>query len=329
LYTVPRSSVASPQENSKPSVWKTANPETVAPFSAIAYFFGNLVHELTNVPIGLIHDSYGGSTIEAWMSADDLKSFPEVKIPLPTDTIKDLVHTPTTLYNGMLHPVIGYGIRGALWYQGESNVERAERYEDLFPAMVANWRKAWDNGVFPFYYVQIAPFRYTYADKTNLKMNSAYLRDAQRKSLAKIPNSGMAITLDVGTDKTIHPWSKREVGERLAYLALSQTYGIKGFVGSSPTYESIAIDKDKAVVKFTNSPNGLTSFGKELTLFEIAGADQKFYPAKATISGSSVTVSSADVKSPVAVRYAFKDFVVGDLFGTEGLPISSFRTDSW
>jgi sialate O-acetylesterase len=329
LYTVPHWSITEQQENSKTSSWKLSNPENVSNFSATAYYYGALLSEMLNVPIGLVHDSYGGSTIEAWMSAEDLKAFPEVKVPLKTDTIKDVVRTPTTLYNGMLHPVIGYGIRGAIWYQGESNVERAERYEDLFPAMVANWRKAWDNGEFPFYYAQIAPFRYTYADKSNLKMNSAYLRDAQRKSLTKIPSSGMAVLMDVGTEKGIHPWFKKEVGTRLAYLALTQTYGIKGFVGVSPTYESLTIDKDKAVVKFANSPNGLTSFGKDLTQFEIAGVDQKFYPAKAIINGSSITVTSAEVKQPVAVRYAFKDFVNGELFGNEGLPVSSFKTDNW
>jgi sialate O-acetylesterase len=329
LYTVPRWSITEKQENSKASAWKLANPENVSGFSATAYYYGQLLSEILDVPIGLINDSYGGSSVEAWMSADDLKSFPEVKVPLKTDTIKDLVRTPTTLYNGMLHPVIGYGIKGAIWYQGESNYERADRYQDLFPAMVSNWRKAWDMGEFPFYYVQIAPFTYNFVPKPDVKLNSAYLRDAQRKSLTKIPNSGMAVIMDIGEEKMIHPSHKKEGGVRLAYLALAQTYGVKGFVGISPTYESITIDNNKAIVKFSGSPNGLTSFSKELTQFEIAGADQKFYPAKAVINGSSVTVTSADVKVPVAVRYAFKDYVIGDLYGNEGLPVSSFRTDNW
>ncbi|MDQ8051769.1 MAG: sialate O-acetylesterase [Pedobacter sp.] len=329
LYTVPHWSITTVQEDTKPSEWKLANPENVAGFSATAYYFGQLLNEMLDVPIGLLHDSYGGSSIEAWMSAYDLKAFPEVKVPLPTDTIKDVVRTPTTLYNGMLHAVIGYGIRGAIWYQGESNYERSDRYEDLLPAMVANWRQYWDNGNFPFYYVQIAPFRYNAVPKPDPKANSAYLRDAQRKALPKIPNAGMAVIMDIGEEKMIHPSHKKEGGTRLAYLALTQTYGLKGLVGVSPTYESITIDKDKAVVKFANVPNGLTSFGKELSLFEIAGSDQKFYPAKAVINGSSITVTSTDVKNPVAVRYAFKDFVIGDLFGNEGLPVSSFRTDNW
>lgn len=330
LYTVPRSSVTSRQDNSKLSEWKLAGPEAVSNFSATAYYFGALLSEMLNVPIGLVHDSYSGSSIEAWMSPDDLKPFPEVVIPLKTDTIKDKSRTATTLYNGMLYPVMGYGIRGAIWYQGESNYTKPERYEELFPAMVSNWRKAWDNGEFPFYYAQIAPYKYaTLPENANAQYNSALLREAQRKSLTKIPNSGMAVLMDIGEEKSIHPANKKQGGQRLAYLALAQTYGLKGFGYASPNYESISIDKDKAVLKFQNVPNGLTSFGKELALFEIAGADHKFYPAKAKITGSSVSVSADEVKVPVAVRYAFKDFVVGDLFGNDGLPVSSFRTDNW
>ncbi|MNI41000.1 hypothetical protein D3C73_952390 [compost metagenome] len=284
---------------------------------------------MLHVPIGLINDSYGGSTIEAWMSPDDLKPFTEVKIPAKGDSIKEVSRTPTTLYNGMLYPVIGYGIKGAIWYQGESNYERPQRYEDLFPAMVSSWRQHWDNGEFPFYYAQIAPYNYSLIAKPGTNYNSAYLRDAQRKSLSKIPNSGMAVLMDIGEEKSIHPAHKKQGGERLAYLALAQTYGIKGFGAFSPTYESVSIEKNTATIKFQNVSNGLTSFGKTLSLFEIAGADQKFYPAKAAIKGSSVIVSAEEVKIPVAVRYAFKDFVNGDLFGNDGLPVSSFRTDNW
>ncbi|WP_443947333.1 sialate O-acetylesterase [Pedobacter sp. AW1-32] len=331
LYTVPRSSITEKQNNSKPSLWKTASPETVANFSATAYYFGNLLSEMLHVPIGLINDSYGGSTIEAWMSPEDLKAFPEVKIPAKGDSIKEVSRTPTTLYNGMLYPVIGFGIKGAIWYQGESNYERPDRYEDLFPAMVASWRKNWENGEFPFYYAQIAPYNYAQLPPYHIggKFNSAFLRDAQRKSLAKIPNSGMAVLMDLGEEKSIHPANKKPGGIRLAYLALAQTYGIKGFGYASPTYDSMTVTDGKINLKFQNVPNGLTSFGKDLLLFEIAGADHKFYPAKAAITGSSVTVSAEQVKKPVAVRYAFKDFVLGDLFGNDGLPVSSFRTDDW
>lgn len=330
LYTVPRSSITTKQENSKPSDWKLANPETVANFSATGYYFGRLLSEMLNVPIGLINDSYGGSSIEAWMTPEDLKAFPEIKIPKPTDTIKEVSRTPTTLYNGMLHPVIGYGIKGAIWYQGESNYDRPDQYAGLFPSMVASWRKAWEVGDFPFYFAQIAPYQYSLLpENATGKNNSAYIREVQRNALQSIPNAGMAVLLDIGEEKSIHPANKKQGGERLAYLALAQTYSIKGFGYASPNYESVTINNDKAVLKFQNVANGLTSFGKTLSLFEIAGADQKFYPAKAEITGSSVTVSAPEVKKPVAVRYAFKDFVIGDLFGNDGLPVSSFRTDNW
>ena len=329
VYTVPRSSVTELQQSSKPSQWKLAEPESVANFSATGYYFGRLLYEMLGVPIGLINVSYSGSFVEAWMSPENLKQFPEVKIPAKGDTIKAVSRTPTTLYNGMLFPVAGYGIKGAIFYQGESNYERPDRYEEMFPAMVKEWRSLWKQGDFPFYYVQIAPYNYTQLPPFNYggKFNSAYLRDAQRKSLTKIPNSAMAVVMDIGEENSIHPANKETGGKRLALLALANTYGLKGFGFASPLYKSIAINGSIATISFDNASNGLTSFGKELSSFEIAGANNAFYPAKAVISGSSVSVSSPMVKEPVAVRYAFKDFIVGDLFNTEGLPASSFTTE--
>ncbi|WP_183559046.1 sialate O-acetylesterase [Mucilaginibacter sp. SP1R1] len=331
IYNVPRSSVTIPQENSKPSEWYVASPEFVSNFSATGYYFGRLLNEMLHIPIGLISDCYGGSSAEAWMDTESLREFPEIKVPAKTDSIKAVSRTPTTLYNGMLHPVIGYGIKGCIWYQGESNYERPDQYEKLFPAMVKRWRTLWGQGDFPFYYMQIAPYDYTQLPPYNAggKYNSAYLRDAQRKLLNEIPNSGMAVLLDVGEQATIHPPRKEPAGTRLAYLALAQTYGIKGFDYASPLYKTLAIDGNRATIRFDHAENGLTSWNKPLQYFEIAGKDKTFYPAQAVISGSTVVVSSPLVKEPVAVRYAFKDFVVGDLFGTNGLPASSFRTDDW
>ncbi|XHR92852.1 sialate O-acetylesterase [Mucilaginibacter sp. UC70_90] len=331
MYTVPRSSVTEVQENSKPSEWHVAATEFVANFSATGYYFGRLLNEMLHVPIGLISDCYGGSSAEAWMDPGGLKDFPEIKIPAKTDSIKAISRTPTTLFNGMLNPVIGYGIKGCIWYQGESNYDRPDQYEKLFPAMVKRWRDLWQQGDFPFYYTQIAPYDYTQLPPYNAggKYNSAYLRDAQRKSLKVIPNSGMAVLLDVGEQATIHPPRKEPVGTRLAYLALAQTYGIKGFDYASPLYKEITVDGNRATIRFEYAENGLTSFNKPIQNFEVAGKDKMFYPAQAMISGSVIIVSSPLVKEPVAVRYAFKDFVVGDLFGTNGLPVSSFRTDDW
>lgn len=331
LYTVPRSSQTEVQENSKPSRWKIAEPESVSNFSATAYYYGRLLNEMLDVPIGLINVSYSGSFIEAWMTPETLKRFEDIKIPSKGDTIKAVSRTPTTLYNGMLHPIIGYGIKGAIWYQGESNYERPDQYGELFPAMVKEWRSLWSIGDFPFYYVQIAPYNYAQLPPYNYggKFNSAHLRDAQRKSLSKIPNSAMAVTLDIGEENYIHPANKEAGGKRLALLALANTYGLKGFGSGSPLYKSISITGSVATISFENVVNGLTSFGKELTTFEIAGQNKTFYPAKAAIHGSSISVSSPMVKEPVAVRYAFKDFIIGDLFNTEGLPAASFRTDDW
>ena len=331
LYTVPRSSLTEIQPNSKPSVWKSADPESVSNFSATGYFYGKLLNEMLGVPIGLINVSYSGSSIEAWMTPETLKAFPEVKIPAKGDTIKAVSRTPTTLYNAMLHPIVGYGIKGVIFYQGESNYERPDQYESLFPAMVKQWREEWAQGDFPFYYVQIAPYNYAQLPPYNSggKYNSAYQRDSQRKSLSKIPNSAMAVVLDIGEENNIHPANKEASGKRLALLSLANTYGLKGFGSASPLYKSISVSGAIATVSFDNASNGLTSFGKELSLFEIAGSNKQFHPAKAMINGSSIAVSSPLVKEPVAVRYAFKDFVVGDLFNTEGLPASSFRTDEW
>ncbi|RZK16017.1 MAG: sialate O-acetylesterase [Hymenobacter sp.] len=330
LYTVPRSSVTEPQENSKPSPWRVAEPEAVSNFSATAYYFGRLLQEQLHVPVGLLHCSYSGSFIEAWMNAENLRQFAGVKIPAKGDTIKLVSRTATTLYNGMLHPIEGYGIKGAIWYQGESNYDNPDEYANRLATLVKQWRTQWGEGEFPFYYAQIAPFDYTRTSKNKGgKYNSAFLRDAQRKAQDQIPNSAMAVLLDVGEETSIHPMRKEPGGTRLALLALANTYAMKGFGAVSPAYESLTVKDNTAVVRFRNAPMGMTTFGQELTGFEVAGADQKFYPAKATIAGSVINVSAAEVKTPVAVRYAFQDFTRATLFSNEGLPVSSFRTDEW
>ena len=331
LFTVPRASKTEVQPDAKPSKWLEANPESVSNFSATGYYFGRMLNKMLNIPVGLINCSYSGSSIQAWMDAKTLGAFPEIKVPAPTDSIKEVSRTPTTLYNGMLHAILGYGIKGAIWYQGESNYSDPAQYEKLFPTFVNMLRQQWGIGDFAFYYAQIAPYDYAQLPPYNKggKYNSAFLRDAQRKSVDKIPNSGMAVLMDIGEQVTIHPPRKEPGGTRLAYLALGKTYGLKGFGFESPAYDNLTIKNDAAVVKFKNANNGITSYFKELTTFEIAGADKHFYPAKAVISGGSVTLTSLEVKQPVAVRYAFRDFVTGELFGTDGLPVSSFRTDDW
>ena len=176
LFTVPRASKTTLQHDAKTSKWLEANPESVANFSATGYYFGRLLNKMLNVPVGLINCSYSGSSIQAWMDAQTLGAFPEIKIPAPTDSIKEVSRTPTTLYNGMLAPIMGYGIKGAIWYQGESNYSDPDQYQKLFPTFVNMLRKQWGEGDFPFYYAQIAPYDYAQLPPYNKggKYNSAY-----------------------------------------------------------------------------------------------------------------------------------------------------------
>lgn len=299
--------------------WEEASTATVPEFSATAYFFARRLNEVLGMPVGIIHSSYGGSRVEAWMSTQGIADFKE----------NPDVHNECILYNGMIAPVAGYGIRGCLWYQGEANIDAPDLYMDLFPAMAADWRRQWNAGEFPIYYAQIAPFAYNKGEGKG--RNSAYLREAQLKCLELIPSSGMIILTDVGDARTIHPMEKKTVGDRFAYMALSQTYGKKGFPATGPTYKSMQIDGDKIEIEFDNIGNGLTSYRRPLTGFEIAGEDRVFVPADARFGKDSRTiiVSGKDVEHPVAVRYAFKDYVDGSLFNMWGLPASSFRTDNW
>ncbi len=331
IYNVPRAVEKFLKDTTKTSFWKSASPENISNFSATAYFFARILQQQLKVPVALINDSYGGSPAEAFMSIDALKPFPEIKIHTATDTFRLNNRSATALYNGMIHPIVGYTIKGCLWYQGEANYDRPDQYEKLFPAMVAQWRNEWQQGDFPFYFAQIAPFNYASFSAANRpeKLNSAYMRDAQRKSLTSIPQSGMVVLMDNGEENSIHPADKETVGKRFAYLALGDAYQLKGFAYQSPSYDSLLVSGNIATVKFRNAPNGLTSYGKPLTQFEIAGADKVFRPATATIRNGTIILSSPLVSTPVAVRYAFKDFVIGELFSTEGFPVSSFRTDDW
>ena len=329
MFTVPRHPNLVAQDTIKQTQWLSASVENTNKFSATAYFFGRLINQVLNVPVGLVHVSYGGSNAEAWMSATGLKAFSDIKLPVEGEKIPAPNRAATMLYNGMLHPVIGYGIKGAIWYQGESNYERPDQYETLFPAMVAQWRKDWGIGDFPFHFAQLAPYNYAQLAPYNSggKYNSAYLRDAQRKSLDKIPNSGMISLIDVGEEACIHPMKKREAGERFALLALGKTYGKTGFTYESPMVDKITLEGNVANVKFRNVPSGMTSYGQPITEFEIAGEDGNFWAASATLTRAGISVYSPNVKNPKFVRYAFKDFVVGNVFNIEGLPLPSFMVE--
>lgn len=323
LFTVKRASSLTPL-NDVSGAWMECEPENVSQFSATAYFFGLMLQKALKVPVGLINTSWGGTRIEPWISEEGLKSFDFVKLPDKTQTGTLSPQTPTVLYNAMISPIVGFGIKGAIWYQGESNRNEPQQYVKLLPGLVTNWRAMWGIGDFPFYYMQIAPYDYGMSG-----LNSAYLREAQLKAVDAIPGIGMASIMDIGEKSCIHPANKKIGADRLAYLALTKTYGKSGFTGLGPVLKEMTFSGPVAKLVFDNAVNGLTSYGKELSCFEIAGKDKRFFPAQAAINGSSVSLFSPSVNEPVAVRYAFRDFIVGELFNTEGLPASSFRTDTW
>lgn len=316
--------------------WISCTPEMVKSFSAVAYYFGKKLYEELHVPIGLIHTSWGGSTAQAWIKEDLLKAdtsydcyFIKEKQKAKKSKFGEVAvdqFSPSKLYNAMLHPLIPYCIKGVIWYQGESNVylfpNEFDRYSKLFPLLISSWRKEWKQGDFPFYYVQIAPF------KQGSLREAASLRDVQRKTL-NIKNTGMAVTLDIGDTTNIHPKNKLDVGNRLALWALAKNYGKSNLVYSGPLYKSLTVKSNTAIIIFTETGSGLQAKDGKLTNFEIAGEDKVFYKADAIIEGTTVLVSSGKVNKPVAVRYAFTNTSVASLFNKEGLPASSFRTDDW
>ncbi|AVR45628.1 9-O-acetylesterase [Christiangramia fulva] len=348
LFTVGLDVSQHPEEDVKGS-WKRCSPETVESFSAVSYFFGRNLKQELNVPIGLISTSWGGTKAEAWTSKKVLEENPDF-LPILERYAekeekyyhdlasyygakqKEIANTdlekpskgernkdPYVLYNAMLHPLINYTIKGAIWYQGESNAERAYQYRSLFPAMIENWRRDWQQGDFPFYFVQIAPHR----------SQNAEIREAQLMAFQNVKNTGMVVTTDIGNPTDIHPRDKQTVGKRLSLWALAQTYGKEKLVFSGPIYDHMEKRKNSIQIYFDHTGAGLVKKGKDLTEFEIAGSNQKFYPAKARIKGNTVIVSSPKVKDPVAVRFAWKDIPAPNLFNKEGLPASPFRTDDW
>ncbi|MDP4185134.1 MAG: sialate O-acetylesterase, partial [Bacteroidota bacterium] len=226
------------------------------------------------------------------------------------------------IYNAMIYPVIPYRIAGAIWYQGETNVPTANGYNKLLKTLIENWRSDFGTD-FPFYFVQIAPFTY------GKEVNAAFLREAQQKTL-DVPNTGMVVTTDlVDNVKDIHPKDKKSVGIRLANLALSEHYGIKGIVCKSPVYQSMKVEKNKIRIYFNNVQTTLTSKNGAPTCLEIAGEDHKFIPAQGKIEKNTLVVYAKNLKTPVAVRFSFTSDSMGNLFSKEGLPVSPFRTDDW
>ncbi len=307
--------------------WQAASATSAPLFSALGYFFALKLNEKLNVPVGIVQVAYGGTPIEAWMSKESLQPFSsEVKIPEEKNEVIENKGTPTSLFNGMINPMIGFTVKGILWYQGEHNRRYPALYAKLFPTMVADWRKRWDNGEFPFYYVQIAP----YGSPVGFNPYTPFLREAQLKSTDVIPNSGMVVNVDLGVENFNHPPFKEKLADRMLPLVLNKTYGFKEMAYQGPSYKSLTIKGNVAVLNFEHAEKGLKFSEENNTNFEVASDDKKFYPASSVkIKGNTIEVTADQVSKPVAVRYAFKAWVVGNLYNLEGFPASSFRTDSW
>lgn len=365
LFSVPLVPSGTPATHINAS-WVECSPATVPNFSAVLYYFGRDLQGALDVPVGLINTSWGGTRIEPWIppvgfaSQDGLENelttiraqqaafstaiksrLPEIKswvaaaekaaaageqLPEPPQMPAHPLNSngqPTGLYNGMIHPLVPFAIRGAIWYQGESNRGQGMHYHTLMKGLIQGWRDVWNQGEFPFLYVQLAPYRYG-APETALPE----IWEAQTATLA-FPNTGMAVTTDIGNTGDIHPTNKQDVGKRLALWALAKTYG-KDVVYSGPLYESMTVDLDQAQLKFKFTGDGLVSRdGQPLTWFSIAGEDKKFVPATATISGDTVIVRSDKVNNPVAVRFGWHELAEPNLSNKNGLPASPFRTDTW
>jgi sialate O-acetylesterase len=322
FFYIPRTTSEFPQEDVK-AKWVVCNPEDMKNFSAAGYFFGKKLQEGLNVPVGLISSSWGGTPAETWTPGELIEKDTVLKTAAgKLKAANGWPVQPGLAYNAMIYPITNYAVAGSIWYQGESNVGTADTYTSLFTTMIKSWRKAWQKD-FPFYFVQIAPFA-GYGDNSS----SAFLREAQTRTLA-LDRTGMVLTGDlVDNINDIHPKMKKEVGERLATLALTENYGVKGLTYKIPMYKDMRVEKGKVRVNFSDAGSGLVSKGP-LTGFFIAGEDKNFIPANAKIEGSSVLVWSKDVSQPVAVRYAFQNSQMLNLYNKEGVPVNLFRTDDW
>ena len=325
-YYVPEHSATTPAAEAVGN-WKICSPVTAPEFSAVAFFFARAIHQTEKVPVGILFSAWGGTMVEAWTSAASLETMTNFHgiteaIKNPTNSTSELVSkhntptAPTVLYNAMIAPLQSFPIKGVIWYQGEANNDRARQYRELFPLLIADWRKGWNLGDFPFLFVQIAPF----------KAMRPELREAQLLTLKKSRQTAMVVTTDIGDPNNIHPARKAPVGERLALAARALAYGEK-LEYSGPLFSSSKIMDSKVVISFTHTGKGLAAQDGALKGFTIAANDGKFVPAQAEIKGRTVLVWSDEIPSPIAVRYGWANVPDVNLFNLQGLPASPFRTD--
>lgn len=331
VATVPKRGAYEPQDKAE-GKWMLSKPENAHEFSALAYFFARSLTDMLNVPVGIISCAYGGSKIEGWMPKWKLDEYPgwdvEAEKSKP-DSVMQEYERINVMYNAMLHPVVGYTVKGFLWNQGESNVGRHKEYPEHQRDMVQAWRQEWGDDSLPFYFVELPGWKYGNGEETA----AALFRECQHRAAEITPNSGIVCTTDLVYPfeiEDIHARKKQEIGERLAFMAADRTYGVRGVPSTYPRYKSVDLLGDKAVVHFSNADAGLNP-NMNLKGFEVAGADRIFYPATATEdwNARTVTVSSDKVPDIKAVRYCFNNFAIGTLKDMYGMPLVPFRTDDW
>lgn len=310
--------------------WLEANFKNTPNFSAVAYSFAKYLNQVLDIPFGIINSPKDGSVAEAWISPDVLKKITTNKEL--SYYAKQPHNNPSVLFNGMINAIIPFTIKGVIWYQGEGNSGRYKNYMKLMNGLIKNWRDEWGLGDFPFYFVQLAP---NGSLGQGNGTSQAFLREAQLRTMLSVENTGMAVTLDIGSTITNHPPEKLLIGKRLAYWALAKNYGFNGLPHSGPVYESMKVKNNKVYVNFKFAKNGVTSYGKPLSGFEIAGEDKIFYSADASIdphwsagweNRSVLTLSNKNVPNPLYIRYGWKNYIEGALYNVEGLPASSFRS---
>lgn len=370
LLTVPKRPATTPRDDLD-AKWELCSPATVAGFSAVAYYYGRELTRELGCPVGLIHSSWGGTVAKVWTPESAMKADPQLHLILEREQerIRDLPKAriqyeknraaweqrraadpkkagpsplePTVaskggaahLYNGMIHPLIPYAMRGVAWYQGESNRNAPQQYRALLPALIQSWRAAWGQDDaqfgrdFPFLLVQIANYLAP-NDDPNVASPWAEIREVQRLTSREVRHAPLSVTIDIGDEKDIHPLNKLDVGKRLALSALKLAYG-REIVASGPSFQAIRVEEAKAVLTFGDVGGGLVAKGGELTGFAIAGEDRRYFKAQASIVGDTVIVAAPQVTRPVAVRYLWADNPTASLFNREGLPASPFQTDSW
>ncbi|ANI88513.1 hypothetical protein A9P82_03885 [Arachidicoccus ginsenosidimutans] len=318
FFKVPRTTAQYPQDNCGGN-WLNCDSNTLKNFSAVAYFFGKKLDKNLNVPIGLISSNWGGTPAEVWTPKNVINKNPFLKKWQQKLKPSDSWTTSSGFaYNAMIYPLKNFKIAGAIWYQGESNVDTYQSYSELFKDLILSWRRSWHYEL-PFYFVQIAPFSY------GTKDGAAYIRQAQTDAL-QLPNTGMVITSDLAEDTSdIHPHYKHEVGYRLAEIALNKTYHLANFHNFSPMYESYHLDKNKIVIQLNNAEQGVYCKDKTIRNMYIAGADSVFYPAETKLAGNTIIVYNKNIAKPKTVKYGFDNTRMGNIFSKgNNMPVAPF-----